>query len=485
MNKTLRLSLLAAAPLALPLTLHAQNELSNFSATGRGGVINTFATDYQVIGVNPANLGRQSDHKGAITIAEFGAGVASQSLSRTLFRKLIDNTGDNKDLLPPKPSAERTQLVNSLTGTDVINANIDITTLGASFSLGQYGSIAISNRYRTGVHLGLSHDAADIIVNGQDAAIVQKYYPSTASSPYTGLNPNPNAPLVSTALAGTNIQAAITSEYNIAYGVQVLDKEGFKLSLGLGYRYIQGLGIADVRIEDGSFYGYNAISPAFKIKYGNIVNNPNFSYENGSGLQSVGHGHGFDVGIATEIGKTMRFGVSVTEMGSMTWDGNVLTASDQKLKQTNSNGIQTYDLFKELSNQFSDDKSLFTYEANKERNAGLPTKFRAGAGIRVSELFEIGVDVTAPLNKVAGNISSTFFGLGVDYKPLNWLRLSSGFTSGAGYGKSLPLGVTFTTPSWEAGIGTRDLVGLFSDASPYTSVGFGLLRFKFGSESKN
>jgi len=49
---------LLAAGLALPLAARAQNELSNFSATGRGGVINTFASDYQVIGINPANLGR-------------------------------------------------------------------------------------------------------------------------------------------------------------------------------------------------------------------------------------------------------------------------------------------------------------------------------------------------------------------------------------------------------------------------------------------
>ena len=57
-------------PLALPATLRAQNELSNFSATGRGGVINTFATDYQVIGMNPANLGRQGDGKVPLPLAK-------------------------------------------------------------------------------------------------------------------------------------------------------------------------------------------------------------------------------------------------------------------------------------------------------------------------------------------------------------------------------------------------------------------------------
>ena len=100
--------------------------------------------------------------------------------------------------------------------------------------------------------------------------------------------------------------------------------------------------------------------------------------------------------------------------------------------------------------------------------------------MRVSKLFETGLDVTLPLNKVAGNLTAPFVGLGVDVRPLSWLKLSSGFSGGAGYGKSLPVGLTLVTPIWEAGISTRDVVGLFSENSPYASVAFGVLRFKLG-----
>ena len=100
-------------------------------------------------------------------------------------------------------------------------------------------------------------------------------------------------------------------------------------------------------------------------------------------------------------------------------------------------------MLEELANQFDrDDESLFSYETNKERKEGLPTKLRTGVGYRLSDLFEAGLDVTVPLNKVAGNFPSTFVGVGVDYKPVNWLRLSSGVGNGAGYGTSLPLGIT-------------------------------------------
>jgi hypothetical protein len=456
---------LLALGLAVPGTALAQNELSNFSATGRGGVINTFAADYQAIGINPANLGRANQTKIAFTIAETGVGIASQSMSKTLFKHMLYDT----DLAIP--ASERAALVNSLTSENTINANVDVTTLGIAFTLPNgLGGLAFSNRQRVGAHVGLNRTAADIIVNGKNAEIYTTNY--TAA----------NAPQVSAALDGTNIQGAWTSEYNISYGVQVIDKDGFKLSAGVGYRYIHGIGVVDIRIGDGTLYGYNALSPLFKVNYGTIASGQNFNPETGSGLQSVGHGNGFDLGLAAEIGKGVRLGVSVVDMGSMTWTGNVLTASNQQLKPTNSTGIQTYNVFDEISNQFNnDDKSLFTYTPAKERNGGLPTKLRTGAGYRISDLFEAGFDVTIPLNKVAGNLTSTFIGLGVDYKPVNWIRLSTGVSSGAGYGTSLPLGVTFVTSVWEAGISSRDITGYFNEKSPYTSLGLGFLRFKIGS----
>ncbi|GAB2848390.1 DUF5723 family protein [Hymenobacter ruber] len=466
-----------AAGLALPATAFAQNELSNFSATGRGGVINTFATDYQAIGINPANLGRSTNFRVAFTIGEVGAGIGSQSLSKTTFKHILY---DGSQSIGP---AEKATLVDQLSGDNVLNLNLDTNLFGFAVTLPNgLGGLAFSSRQRIGGHLALNRNAADIIINGQNAAVVKQYYPT----PNTSGTPTPtaaNAPLISTVLDGTSIQAAVTNEFNVAYGIQVFHNDGLKVSLGAGYRYIQGIGIADIRVSGGNLTAYTSLSPVFDVDYGALATNAsNFNYESGSGLKPVGHGNGFDAGVSAEIGKIFRFGASVTDMGSMTWTGNVLEASDQKLQQTASTGVQTYNVFKEISSQFDTDKqNLFTYTTAKERTAALPAKLRLGGGIRINKFFEAGLDVTAPLNKVAGNLTTTFVGLGVDYKPLNWLKLSSGFTGGAGYGKSLPLGLTIVSPIWEAGISTRDVVGLFSEDSPYSSVAFGVLRFKIGA----
>ena len=466
---------LLAAGLALPLAARAQNELSNFSATGRGGVINTFASDYQVIGINPANLGRVPNFRVAFTVGEVGAGIGSQSLARTTFKHLL------LDGSQAIGAAEKATLVDQLTGDNVLNFNVDTNLFGLAVTLPSgLGGLAFSSRQRVAGHLALNRNAADIVVNGQNADVVRQYYPvsNTSGNPTPT---NPNAPFVSTVLDGTSIQAAVTNEFNVAYGVEVIQNTGFHLSIGAGYRYIQGIGVADIRASGGTLSAYTALSPVFEVDYGALASGSNFNREQGTGLHPVGHGNGFDVGLAAEVGKVVRLGASVTDLGSMTWTGNVLQVSDQKLQQVASTGVTTYGVLAEIARQFDvNNRNLFTYETARERTAALPAKLRLGGGVRVSKFFETGLDVTLPLNKVAGNLTAPFVGLGVDVHPLSWLKLSSGLSGGAGYGKSLPLGFTLVTPIWEAGISTRDVVGLFSEDAPYASVAFGVLRFKLG-----
>ena len=473
MLPSLRLRFLPlAALLALPAAVHAQTELSNFSAAGRGGVINTFARGYQAIGVNPANLGQPGEPTVAFTIGEAGAGLASRTLNKTLLKHLLFDSSQ------PIGAAEKSQLVNGFEGNNALNLNADATTVGLSISLPDgLGGIAFSNRQRMGAHLALNRNAADVLVNGQNAASVQPYYPANGG---TGAAP----PLLSTFLDGTAIQLAWTSEYNVSYGLRVLDAVGFKLSAGAGYRYIQGLGVADIRVADGNLSAYAALSPVFGVDYAALARSPQFRAETGSGLRPVGRGHGFDLGLAAEVGKTVHLGLSVTDLGSMTWTANVVTASDQQLQRTAAKGVQTYNVLKEIANQFDvSQSSLFTYQAAQERTAALPTRLRLGAGVRLSSLFEAAVDFTAPFNRVAGNLTAPFVGLGLDFKPVRWVRLSSGVSGGAGYGVSLPLGLTLVTPVWEAGISSRDVPGLFSEKSPYYSVALGFLRFKIGGSN--
>ncbi|TYZ05810.1 hypothetical protein FY528_20725 [Hymenobacter lutimineralis] len=452
-----------ALSLALPSAALAQADFSNFGQVGRGGLGVTFATDYQAIGVNPANLSRVGSPKIAFTVGEFGFGVGSQSLTKATIRRFLDASG--RELT----QAEKQSLSRDFTSDNALNLNADATTVAVSLNLPLFGTLALSNRQRVSSHVGLNKNAAEIMFLGREAPVFQNFDPATA-------------PLVSEVLDGTKIQLAWYNEYNVAFGRQLVDLPKFRISGGVGYRYIQGVGVLDVQVTDGKASSYSALSPLFDVDYGKVATQPGFNLrERANGLQPVGKGYGFDFGVAIEAGKLLRVGIAVTDIGRMKWEGNLLTAQDQKIKQLSSDGVNSYDFFTEAARIFAaGTDSLFVYEADQQLQTSLPSKLRVGAGLRMSENLEAGVEVSTPLNQIAGSLPNTFVGAALDYKPWHWLRLSSGVNGGAGYGFGIPLGITLTTPIYEAGISTRDVTGFVSKDNPYVSGAAGFLRFRLG-----
>jgi hypothetical protein len=461
--KTIRLALLTSLGLAAATSLQAQSELNSYSIVGRGGVANTFASDYQAIGINPANMARMNNALVAFTIGEGGVGVASESLTR---RQIADFLRSSNQALT---TADKQQLARAFTSDNTLNLNADLTTVAVSAYIPVLGNVAFSNRQRLAGHMALNKNAAEILFLGQEAPVYANYNPATS-------------PLISESLSGTQFQGTWYNEFNFAFARRLIDLPLFRLSGGVGYRYIQGVGIVDVRIEPGKIEAYSAMSPIFDIDYGKLVNNQAFNLEQrASGLQPVGKGNGFDLGVAMEAGKMLRASLSITDMGHMTWEGNLLTGSDQKLKKLQSNGVSSNDFLTEATRIFaSGTDSVIVYQPSQEHTANLPTKLRAGAGLRITDRLEVGLDVTLPLNEVAGNITSPFVGAGIDFKPTKYLRLSSGVSGGAGYGFALPFGIAFTTSIYEFGLSTRDVPGLLADKNPYASVAAGFVRFRFG-----
>lgn len=475
--------LLALALSALPAA--AQNELSNFTATGRGGVANTFVTGYQAIGINPANVGRSDGATVSFTLGEFGAGLISRTASRKTYDKFLFDTEQRFKFRNEGGKEERRAVAKEFTGNDVANAAVDFTPIAISYYSPEFGGLAISTRYRALGHVDLSSDAAQIIFMGNDADIFNR----------AG---NPPLPTISTALAGSRIQLQSVQEFNIAYGRQVIKNDMLELYAGVGYKYIRGIGILDLNADNGKLSAYGALSPVFDASYPDyIIKNADFNYKSKEGssakFPSVGAGSGLEFGLSATVAEKLRLALSVVDLGTMTWKANLLEISDQRLQRfgnfsdgTFYDGPTNYNLWKALKPfNLSGDTARSPLTFNKiggKREVKLPSKLRGGIGYTINDQFEVGFDYLLPFDKeVAGAYKTGLAGFGIDYKPLSWLKLSSGVTGGGGYGFGLPLGISFSSASYEAGFATRDVPGLFADKNPYLSLAMGFLRFKIGT----
>ncbi|MCU0355926.1 MAG: DUF5723 family protein [Cytophagales bacterium] len=431
--------LLTASLLGIFVSATAQNEGSVFNATGRGGTVNALARDYQSIGINPANLGLKQDYKVAFSLGEFSLGMGSQVLTQSQLNKFVTAIDDN---LTPQ---DRQGFIDAFANDNALNVNLDATIVGFSLQTPKIGGFAVSFRQRLMTHIGLNRTFSEILFLGRNAPVFQR---AEFRDRIVG-----NEPAVSDVFDGSAMQIAAFNEFNLAYGIQLLESDALKLSVGAGYRYVQGLGVLDIRAAGGQFTGYNAMSAVFNVNYGDLVNDPAFGYDPQRGnypfFKPAGTGHGFDIGVSAEIAGKVKVGLSLTDLGNMRWRTNVLQADDQPLQIVESDGIQTFNIFSEAATIVGD--GLIRYQAGGERTTPLPTRLRAGAGFSPTDKFDLGLDITVPLNETAGNLPGAFVGAGASYKLANFLRLNTGVTSGGGYGLNVPLGLTLDFKRYEFG----------------------------------
>jgi hypothetical protein len=141
----------------------AQLEMSAFTATGRGGAATTFATDYQCIGVNPANLGvRRSFRDPMLTLGfmEFNASFFSEGLSRgELAQTIFDPTATNFSYEEKQKAVEKfSNKANSI--------NIDFMLVGAAIHVPKVGGFAFAMKDRFQFFANLNSTSSNILFLG-------------------------------------------------------------------------------------------------------------------------------------------------------------------------------------------------------------------------------------------------------------------------------------------------------------------------------
>ena len=478
-----------------------QGEGSVFSSTGRG-VSTTFATDYQSLGINPANLGWSKEFKGK-TIA-FGLGETGFSASSKLF--------NNESILDVKPlslnfGVDGSKSYNDLRdlSTDLQDGllfNFDSRLFGIAFTTKKLGGFAFSVTERYSMNIGLSKDFADIVTYGFaapffDSLVVENgvstYTVANTPSNYDSLQDDPNSKIqygktsnpktVSEIMNGTRLKVSWIREFNFGYGRQIIKNEKFGIYGGIGIKYLTGMAIFDLEISPTDLSAFLSYSPSFSASGSGLFSTGTFKMQL---PKAAGKGFGVDLGVNVKAFKRLKIGIAVNDIGSITWKENTFNAiadsalanfSIGGLSETSSSGLSGMDSFDSILN------SLVTIQqGNFERKVSLPSNLRAGASIQLGKMLEVGAEMITPLNSSPGNFKSALFSAGADFK-LGPIILSGGIVFQNEELLRMPVGFVFSpfNGTYEMGISTRDINSLinFKDTEkPMISAAFGFLRFR-------
>ena len=492
-------------------TLIGQIENSSFTATGRGGAT-TFVTDYQALGINPANLGWHlefEDKKMALGFNEFTYSIHSGALSKQTLRDEFK-------------AAYKGQTTETFTYEDKIQAakdfaegglamNVNYGSFGFAYHTDKFGGIAFRINDNVNWYSKFNNDISQILFLGKTAS----YFDSLAvllpngdtsmvandtnfvngfnqDSILSGIASLPS--YMSELFEGSQISLSWTREYNLSYGRTIIEKDSiFALYAGIGVKYFQGMAYVDITSNgDGQMQAFSSMSPAFGINYGSAqsINPSADTVSNGIIPKPVGHGFGFDFGVNALLFNKLKIGLAVNNIGSMTWDGNVYTVKDTIVFDTESAGLESYNVASQL-NDIVGENGLFDYTGLEERKVQLPTVVRIGASMELGKKIELGIDVVIPTTEVPGpgSYDNAIIGFGGDVQPIPWLRLSGGIVTGMNYDAStsdarpysIPLGLTLILGkgSFEAGIASRDAITFFTQNGPTLSLSTGFMRFRF------
>ena len=478
---------------------YAQQENSSFTNTGRG-CATTFATDYEAVGINPANLGwnwKFSDKKFAMGFSEFGASVSSDALTNNQLRNSITSIigGNSSNLSYQEKTAAASMFAQS-----GVTMNLDISIFGAAFTTKHAGGFAFRINDHMQMYTKFGTNAANLFFLGKTSSIFDSLTIVTQAGTtqnianHPGLNPDTaklvtqgysNAPqLLSKVLNGTEIKYTWTREYNFSYGRRIFGDSVFALFGGIGIKYVQGLALIDVQSLDNHLSGYSSLSPAFNINYGSAAAQANQVTQSGSfPPKTVGNGYGFDFGVNAIIKNKLKLGFALNNIGAILWKGNAYTLKDTFVVKTTNVGLQNYNIVSQLSNMLGNGASgLVKVEGAKSITTQLPGMIRAGASLLLGRKGEIGVDFVIPVNSNApGSFQNPVISIGGDFMPVRWLKLQAGFVTGGNYGNQVPLGIIFIAKkgTYEAGIASRDVVSFFAQHGSTISLSMGFMRFRF------
>jgi hypothetical protein len=495
-NITLILALTALTHLGIAQTQH-----SAYTAIGKG-VATTYLTDYQAIGINASALGwiglNGVTKKTTMGSLEFAFGIASPELNSERLsnatNSIIDRARGNN---APLDFQKQLDAAGDFAEAGIA-INADLSYFGISYQDEKLGGIGIAVRENYNWFSQLNETTSDIVFRGQLSSIFDSLQIAingdtsliangnnisndTLAAVIAGRLNNPI--LLSELTEGSSIKFNWNREFNIGYGRKILGNDStLAIYGGVGARFIQSVAHFDFESNENGMTMTSALSPTFGILYSDPASNPSAVPNNNNFIPSLtGTGYGIDFAGSAILLNRIRIAAAVNNIGSVTYNRNVYTIRDTLIGEIATTGLDNYDITQSLD-QLLNAGGLFNLTGTEDLVVPNSATFRFGGSMDFSKKLSAGIDIVAPFNRdIPGSIANPVLAIGGDFRPFDWLQLSTGYFGGGIYKNNIPVGINFILKegAYEFGVASRDAISFFTDNANSLSFAMGFARFRF------
>jgi hypothetical protein len=431
---------------------------------GRAAVASVRGTD--AIGINPANIAIPDIGHFNLSLINSSFRVSTELFTYDIYQKYFEgiDTGGTKRAPYPLTQQDKNDIRSQLPDNGMTRINVESMIAGLSLETALLGGIGFAVIEHAGVNFAFSRDFFDMLY--------LQGLPSNAKYVFDG----------------TSFEAWWYREYNISYGRKLPVNIPFLKNLyaGAAIKMIRGYGIFQTLKNNSSIENKTALSDTGKNSvignfdflaqragvdfFNNDSTNIAFSFM----PDPVGKGTGFDIGVSGEIYDGFIVGLSVTDIGKITWDKNVIQTSG---------GGQV--IFSGYTKEIIDSAKNVIKGKNSVGEAfvtDLPTVFRIGANAESDKVpflkflpgrLLLAVEYAQGFNESLGNTTKPRLSLGAEYRIIPLLPLRTGLMVGGNdklrWAFGFGLDFRYLTLDFAS-----DNFGMFFSAKNFNVASFGL-----------
>lgn len=457
-------TLLGGMLLFLPSRTFAQEERTNTRGMGMAGTYVVASRGLDAVGINPANLAYQEGKTVTIGFIPFGIHLGSNFLDYDLYTTYFTGIDtDSGRVGKYLTNQDKQRILDAFpSGIGSLFTNVDLRLFGVAVEVPRIGTFAFTVSEHLDGFVNVPKDYFEFFLYGNPPGTVRNFGESDA-------------------------QAAWTREYSLSYGRELQRLVFTKtLEAGISLKLIHGFGYAglerfNTRLETAS----NGVLTG-AVGYATKSARADFMGDENSGEYSffpapAGVGFAVDLGVSALVKDFISVGISLTDVGSMSWTRNTTEVSvettlvvDDPLATSQNDAIEN-----SLKGKKRDIDEFYTT---------LPTQLRIGVALQIDKWpgtqdfpgsLLVELDYNQGFKDVPGSTTTPRFSLGIEYLPLDWLPIRTGLSVGGMDRFNVAFGFGLNLGAFVFDLATENVSWMIAPRSfSYASIGMGM-KFRF------
>jgi hypothetical protein len=457
----------------------AGGERSGLAGVSMGRIFVATSRGISAIGTNPANLALgDRDYDVTFTLVPpFGVSFGSDFLNYEIYNDYftgVDSVvgGEKKRVSRYLNDADKNRILTLFPeGIAETHFDVDVRAFGLTVHSNMVGSFGLSVTERIASNLDIPRDYARFAFFGLDSAGSTYDFGGTSERSWwlreyslSYAHKIPNIPFVDDVVAGMTVKLVHGFGYVGTEHYEARFRNTITLDTTIG-----GIRYRHYRLDlNNSFRVLRAGTDQFTT----ILEGREDSSKFLPFPRPAGSGFGVDIGISGEVLKGLRVGLSITDIGSITWRQNTKErAGSGQFSITNVDSQIIEDLQDAL---LGVDRDIGKF------STALATALRFGGALQLDEtgwtpwlygrlLFAL--EYQQGFNDAPGNTTRPRAALGMEYRPFVFLPLRTGISVGGEDRFNWAMGFGFDLWNFTLDLGTENVGLLFTDNFKQFSAG--------------